>query len=55
MDHIWLVLELLQASKTNNLGLYIHCLFRMADLLFSFNGHNYARYLTFLCCIPCKP
>ena len=31
MDHIWFVLELLQAVKTSNLALYTHCLFKMAD------------------------
>ena len=47
MNHIWLVLQLLQAVKTNNYPLYIHCLHQMADLFFSFDGHNYSRYLTF--------
>lgn len=47
MYHIWLVLELLQAVKTNNLSLYAQCLFNMSDLFFSFDGHNYSRYLTF--------
>ena len=47
MDHIWLVLELQQAVKLNDLMLYSQCLTRMADLFFSFNGQNYARYLTY--------
>ena len=33
--------------KTNNLSLYAQCLFNMSDLFFSFDGHNYSRYLTF--------
>ena len=47
MDNIWMVLELLQSVKTNNLSLYTQCLFNMADLFYSFDGHNYSRYLTF--------
>ncbi|KAL8594141.1 hypothetical protein ACOMHN_047881 [Nucella lapillus] len=47
MDHIWLVLSLLQAVKTNNFELYAQTQLSMADLFFSFGGHNYARYLTF--------
>ena len=47
VDHIWLVLELLQAVKSNNLPLYTQCLYHMADLFYSYDGHNYSRYLTF--------
>ena len=47
MNHIWLVLALVQAVKTNDFLLYCHCLFQMSDIFFSFNGQNYARYLTF--------
>jgi hypothetical protein len=47
MDHIWLVLRLIQAVKTNNYALYCECLYRMSSLFFSFDGQNYSRYLTF--------
>jgi hypothetical protein len=47
MDHIWLVLQLTKAVKTNNFLLYARCLFLMCGLFFSFGGQNYARYLKF--------
>ena len=47
MDHIWLVLVLLYAVKTNDFQLYAQSLLMMPDLFFSFGGQNYARYLTF--------
>lgn len=47
MDHIWLVLSLLEAVKRNDFYLYAHCLMLMADLFFSFGGQNYARYLNY--------
>ncbi len=47
MDHIWLVLKLILAVKINNFVLYCECLYRMSSLFFSFDGQNYARYLTF--------
>ena len=47
MDHIWLILKLIQAVKVNDLSLYCECLYKMCDLFLSFDGHNYARYLTF--------
>ena len=46
-DHVWLVLSLNLAVKTNDYFLYGSCLFQMADLFFSFDGQNYARFLTF--------
>ena len=46
-DHIWLVLSLIMAVKSNYFKLYKCCLFKMCDLSFAFNGQNYARYLTF--------
>jgi len=45
-DHIWLVLSLNQAVKTNDYSLYGSCLCQMANLFFSYDGQNYARYLT---------
>ena len=47
MDHIWLVLSLIRAVKTNDFNLYAECLHLMADIFFSFDGQNYARYLTY--------
>lgn len=47
MDHVWLVLSLIRAVKTNDFLLYAECLHQMSDLFFSFDGQNYARYLTF--------
>ena len=47
MDHIWLVLSLIRAVKTNDFNLYAECLYLMAGIFFSFDGQNYARYLTY--------
>ena len=47
LDHVWLVLSLIKAVKSNDYELYCYCLYHMADLFFSFDGQNYARYLTF--------
>ena len=47
MDHIWLILALLRAVKTNDFPLYARCLYLMPDLFFAFGGQNYARYLSF--------
>ena len=46
-DNVWLVLSLNLAVKTNDYFLYGSCVFQMAYLFFSFDGQNYARYLTF--------
>ena len=47
IDHIWLILDVTRAVKYNDYDLYCHCLFKMADIFFSFDGQNYARYLTY--------
>jgi len=47
MDHVWLILDLVRAVKCNNFLLYSKCLSIMPDLFFSFDGQNYARYLTY--------
>lgn len=47
MDHIWLILHLLKAVKTNDYYLYSACLHEMANLFFSYDGQNYARYLSY--------
>ena len=40
MGHIWLVLSLIRAVKTNDFNLYAECLHLMADIFFSFDGKN---------------
>ena len=47
MDHIHLILFLVESVKRNNFELYAHTLELMANLFFSFVGQNYARYLTY--------
>ena len=47
MDHVWLMLSLLHAVKTNNYLEYACCMTLLPDLFFSFGGQNYARYLTY--------
>ena len=47
MDHIWRVLSLIRAVKTNDFLLYTGTLQQMSDIFFSFDGQNYERYLTF--------
>lgn len=47
MEHIRLILRLLEAVKTNNIPLYADSVRHMAPLFFSFDGQNYARYLTY--------
>ncbi|KAI4813981.1 hypothetical protein KUCAC02_003199 [Chaenocephalus aceratus] len=46
MDHARLVFMMDFAVKTNNFELFHHCNGAMADLFFAYDGHNYARYLT---------
>lgn len=47
MDHISLVLSLLEAVLDNNFFLYAHSLKQVADVFFSYGGYNYAQYLSF--------
>ena len=47
MDHIWRILALIRAVKTNDFLLYADSIHQMSDIFFSFDGQNYARYLTF--------
>lgn len=46
MNEVWLVLQLHEAVKRNDFLLYQECINLMPDLFFSYDGHNYARYLT---------
>ena len=47
IDHVCLIFALLEAVQDNNFFLYVHVLYLMAVLFFSYNGQNYARYLSF--------
>ena len=47
IDHVCLIFALLEAVQDNNFFLYVHVLYLMAVLFFSYNGQNYARYLCF--------
>ena len=46
MDHVWLVLQLNEGVKTNELLLYFHNIHLMPVLFFSYDCQNYACYLT---------
>lgn len=46
MNEVWLVLQLHEAVKRNDFLLYQECINLMPHLFFSYDGHNYARYLT---------
>ena len=47
LDHVAMILKLTRAVKTNDFELYAYCMTEMADIFFSFGGHNYARYLSY--------
>ena len=47
MGHVRLLLQLLEAVKTNNFLLYAGVISDMTPLFFSFDGQNYAHYLSF--------
>ena len=47
MDHVRLLLALNHAVKHNDFSLYAYCIHAMTPIFFSFNGQNYARYLSF--------
>ena len=47
MDHITLLLSLLESVQDNNFYLYAKTLHSMTPTFFSFRGQNYARYLSF--------
>ncbi len=47
MDHLWLILSLIQTVKYNDFMTYAHSLYLTADLFFAFGGQNYARHLTY--------
>ena len=46
MDRVWLLLQFVQATKTNNFSLHVSCLKDLCPLLFTMNHQNYARYLS---------
>ena len=47
MERVRLVLSMLEAVKTDNFLLYAASINQMSPLFFSFDGQNYARYLTY--------
>ena len=47
MDHIWRILALIRAVNTNEFLLCADSIHQIFDILFNFDGQNYARYLTF--------
>lgn len=54
MDHVQTLLALIHAVKHNDFVLHAHCMFEMSSIFFSFNGHNYARYLTYFVMFLCN-
>ena len=48
MNHVRLLLSLIEAVKTHSYDLYVQAIMQMSSLFFSFDGQNYARYLTYL-------
>ena len=48
MNHVHLLLSLIDAVKTNNYELYVQSIIQMSPLFFSFDCQNYARYLTYM-------
>ena len=42
------VLSLIMAVKSNNLQLYKHCLFKICDLFFAYDGQNYDIFVVFM-------
>ena len=48
MDHIHLLLSLVESVNQNNFELHVHTLNLMTDLFFSFGGQDCARYLTYM-------
>ena len=55
MNNIWLVLSIIRAVKTNDFNPYAECPHLMADIFFSFDGQNYARYLTYFSVYVANP
>lgn len=47
MDHVRILLALIHAVKHNDFELYAYCIHAMGPIFFSFNGQNYARYLSY--------
>ena len=46
INHVWLELQMNEAVRRNDFLLYEECIHRMPDLFLSYDGSNYARYLT---------
>ena len=47
LNHVNICICLLKAVKHNDFHLYRYCLNEMCSLFFAYDGHNYARYLTY--------
>ena len=45
MDIIWLILSLIRAAKENNFELHLTTLYELCSLFFTYNHHNYSRYI----------
>ena len=54
MDHVRTLQTLIHAVKHSDFVLYAQCMFEMSGIFFSFNGHNYARYLTYFAMFLCN-
>ena len=54
MDLVRLLLALIYAVKNNDFTLYAYCIHAMNPLFFSFNGQNYARYLSYFSMMLCN-
>ena len=54
MDLVQLLLALIYAVKNNDFTVYAYCIHAMNPLFFSFNGQNYARYLSYFSMMLCN-
>ena len=45
MDIIWSILSFIRATKENNLELHLAILYELCPLFFTYNHHNYSRYI----------
>ena len=41
------MLDYIKVVKTNDMPLYVYCMYIMSDLFFTYDSQNYARYCTF--------
>ena len=50
MDHVRLLQTLIHAVKHNDFTLYAYCIHAMTPIFCSFDGQNYARYMSYFSC-----